>query len=693
MTPPDPSSTLFHDLDAFVAEPRLSGLAVNDDGSRLVSTVSVPNAEATAYSSALWEIDPSGERPARRLTRSTEGEKGPIFSSSGDLLFLSERTTGSGEKPSGKAASTSLWSMDAAGGEAHLVLERPAGVDFALCASAADVVLLGAPVYPGVEDEAQQKHVHTVRQDSGVDAILHAGYPVRFWDHDIGPTTPELFALTPKDDVQLLTAGLEASLREHHGVISQGGEFVLTTATIAEAAAERRDILVRIDIGSRTCTRLIDDLDTDVLSVLISPDERTAVVALSQRSTPDTAPQPTLWSLDLATKERTRLASEWDRWGTPAAWVSDGSEVLVLADDTGRGPVFAVTVTADDDDEATIGDVRQVTFDDATYSTVVVPPGAHAGLAFGVRSSPSFPAEVVRIDLASGEVLALPGPADRPALPGTLTELTASAQDGTDLRAWLALPQTGNGAAPLLVFIHGGPLASSNAWTWRWNPWVLVAHGYAVLMPDPALSTGYGQDFVQRGWGAWGDKPYTDILTLTDAAQARDEIDQSRAAALGGSFGGYMANWIAGHTTRFDAIVTHASLWALEGFGPTTDASFYWRREMTDEMAHANSPHRFVADIATPMLVIHGDKDYRVPIGEGLRLWYELLSSSALPADQNGSTAHRFLYFPNENHWIMTPQHAKVWYAVVTQFLNQHVLGEQESPPPVELGHAATTPS
>ncbi len=100
---------------------------------------------------------------------------------------------------------------------------------------------------------------------------------------------------------------------------------------------------------------------------------------------------------------------------------------------------------------------------------------------------------------------------------------------------------------------------------------------------------------------------------------------------MGGSFGGYMANWIAGHTNRFDAIVTHASLWALDQFGPTTDGAYWWAREMTPEMAQANSPHRFVGDIATPMLVIHGDKDYRVPIGEALRLWYELLSYSVCP--------------------------------------------------------------
>src|SRR5690606_6863885 len=265
----------------------------------------------------------------------------------------------------------------------------------------------------------------------------------------------------------------------------------------------------------------------------------------------------------------------------------------------------------------------------------------------------------------------------RPALPGTLTEVETTTEDGVRVRAWLALPAGASASdpAPLLLWIHGGPLGSWNAWSWRWNPWIMVARGYAVLLPDPALSTGYGQEFVQRGWGAWGGKPYTDLLAITDAAETLDEIDGSRTAAMGGSFGGYMANWVAGHTDRFRAIVTHASLWALDQFGPTTDHAYYWAREMTPEMALENSPHRFVGDIVTPMLVIHGDKDYRVPIGEGLRLWYELLERSGLPAGPSGETVHRFLYYPDENHWVLQPQHAKVWCQVVLAFLPEHVLG------------------
>ncbi len=270
--------------------------------------------------------------------------------------------------------------------------------------------------------------------------------------------------------------------------------------------------------------------------------------------------------------------------------------------------------------ELTTSAITQLTDDDFGYTDVVAAPG---DVLYALRSSYAAPPHPVRID-PGGTITVLPC-VELPTLPGTLAEVEATAADGTTVRSWLVLPED-PAPAPLLLWIHGGPLGSWNSWAWRWNPWLMAARGYAVLLPDPALSTGYGQEFIQRGWGAWGGPPFDDLMTATDAACAHQRIDATRIAAMGGSFGGYMANWIAGHTNRFAAIVTHASLWALDQFGPTTDHAYYWRREMTPEMTAANSPHHFVADINTPMLVIHGDKDYRVPIGEGLRLWYELLA-------------------------------------------------------------------
>jgi dipeptidyl aminopeptidase/acylaminoacyl peptidase len=355
------------------------------------------------------------------------------------------------------------------------------------------------------------------------------------------------------------------------------------------------------------------------------------------------------------------VAEDWDRWPASVTWSRDSATLIVTADQAGRIPVFAV--------ELSTSTVTQLTDDDFGYTDVTAAPD---GVLYALRSSYRTPPHPVRID-AGGFVTVLPC-VESPSLPGTLTEITAASPDGTAVRSWLVLPGDTT-PAPLLLWIHGGPLGSWNSWSWRWNPWLLAAQGYAVLLPDPALSTGYGQDFLQRGWGAWGAATFDDLMAATDAACAHPRVDATRTAAMGGSFGGYMANWVAGHTDRFAAIVTHASVWALDQFGSTTDAAYYWRREMTPQMAAANSPHPFVGRIATPMLVIHGDKDYRVPIGEALRLWYELLTSSGLPADENDATPHRFLYFPTESHWVLGPQHAKIWYQVVIAFLARHVLG------------------
>jgi dipeptidyl aminopeptidase/acylaminoacyl peptidase len=162
-------------------------------------------------------------------------------------------------------------------------------------------------------------------------------------------------------------------------------------------------------------------------------------------------------------------------------------------------------------------------------------------------------------------------------------------------------------------------------------------------------------------------------MALTDAAERLPEVDPTRTAAMGGSFGGYMANWIAGHTGRFRALVTHASLWALDQFARTTDTPHYWLREMTPAMTADHSPHRHADAITTPMLVIHGDRDYRVPVGEALRLWWDLVSRHAGdPAD----LPHRFLYFPDENHWVLTPHNSAVWYETVLAFLDHHVRDE-----------------
>lgn len=645
--------TPFDDLDAYLSLPRVSGLAVSPDGRRVVTMISELNDKGTEFITAAWELDPDGQRAARRLTYGPKGESRPAFTAAGDLLFVAARPSDTDDDPA-----AALWRLPAKGGEAQRVLELAGGVSAVHAARSADVVVVTAPLLPSAATPDDDKRLRVLRKDKKVSAILHTGYPVRHWDHDLGPDHAHLLRVE-SDAAQDITPQPGMALNEATVDLSADGSFAVASWEVPAAGAALRSVLVRIDIATGERTVIADDPAADLGRPAISPDGSTVAYLRETHSTPEQAPRITLCRKAFGA-EPVELTAHWDRWPASVSWSHDGSTLLVTADDNGRAPIFAVDPSS--------GAVTRLTHDDFAYGEVRPAPG---GALYALRSSYLTPPHPVRVD-ADGSVTVLPC-VEFPELPGELVELTATADDGTPVRSWLTLP-AGDAPAPLLLWVHGGPLGSWNTWHWRWNPWLLTALGYAVLMPDPALSTGYGQDFIQRGWGAWGFAPYTDLMAAVDGACGHPRIDAGRIAAMGGSFGGYMANWIAGHTDRFAAIVTHASLWALDQFGPTTDGAYWWAREMTPEMAERNSPHLHVENITTPMLVIHGDKDYRVPIGEGLRLWNDLLTRSGLPADDTGGTAHRYLYYPSEGHWIAAPQHAKIWYQVVAAFLSEHVL-------------------
>jgi dipeptidyl aminopeptidase/acylaminoacyl peptidase len=674
-------SSPFADLDAYLALRRLGTIALSLDGSRLVATAQDLDAKGTGYVSALWEVDVHGVEPARRLTRSAKGESAPAFARDGGLWFTSGRPappTGGDEDEERPA----LWRLPAGGGEAARVATRAGGVGPLIVARGSGTVVVGAGVLPGSTDDADDAARRKARKDKKVTAILHDASPVRYWDHDLGPDQPHLFvssattAATADERAEIpltdITPQPGRSLDEASFAVSDDGVFVVTEWTEPEGTADARTDLVLIDVATGARHTLATDPDHTFGSPAISPDGLTVACIRQRRSSADEPVDSRLWLVPIDGSPGHDPVPDLDLWPDAPCWSPDGRTVYFTADELGHGPAFAVDVAT--------GTVTKLTTDGVVAHLQPSPDGQYL---YATRSSYTDSGSIIRIDLtdpAGAEPLVLSGPAAVLELPGTLTEVTSTAADGTPLRAWLAVP-AGAGAtakAPLLLWVHGGPLGSWNAWSWRWNPWLMVARGYAVLLPDPALSTGYGLAMIRRGWGDWGGAPYTDLMTMTDAVLERDDVDPGRVAAMGGSFGGYMANWIAGHTDRFSAIVTHASLWSLGQFGGTTDLPAYWRREMTPERAAANSPHAFAADIRTPMLVVHGDRDYRVPIGEGLSLWASLLEHhDGDPA----SLPHRFLYFPDENHWVLTPQHAKLWYETVHAFLAWHVLGEPWSAP------------
>ncbi|QYC43654.1 Prolyl tripeptidyl peptidase precursor [Nonomuraea coxensis DSM 45129] len=651
----------FNDIRDYVAIPRVLSSQLSPDGSRLVSTVQSLNPDGKSYGTALWAIPldgPAGGEPFR-LTRSAKGESAAVFTDAGDVLFTSARPDPT-VKDAGEEV-PALWLLPRAGGEARQVAARPGGIG--AVRTAGDVVVFVSDVLDG--EEAGDEERRKARKDAGISAILHESTAVRYWDHDLGPGRPRLFAARlgadRLEDVRELTPDAGNALRNASFELTPDGTRVVTTWQAELPRGEFRTDLVVIDLATGERRTLLTEEGQDFEGPLaISPDGTRVACSRSRVTSQEVSARSELWIADLATGEGRAYAP--DLFPSGVEWAPDSASVYVVADHQGRRPVFEVPLD---------GEVRRITGDDAAYAQPDV--SADGRFLYVLRSAVNLAPAPARVEIATGEVADLPSPAPRPEVRGTLTEITATADDGATVRGWLVLPEgaSADDPAPFLLWIHGGPVASWNDWQWRWQSWIMAEHGYAVLLPDPCLSTGYGQHMIDRGWGDWGPRTQADLDAIVDVALARDDIDSERIAAMGGSFGGYMANWLAGHTDRYRAIVTHASLWNLDQFAGTTDAAHYWQREFGapgSERYERLSPHRSLDRITTPMLVIHGDKDYRVPIGEGLRLWWDLRRSDV---------EAKFLYFPDENHWILKPGNTVAWYETVLAFLAQHVLGQE----------------
>jgi dipeptidyl aminopeptidase/acylaminoacyl peptidase len=680
------------DLAEYIAIPRVTALRLAPDGSWLAAVVQTVGGEPPKYLTSIWRIDTTGDREPVRLTRSAEGEASPEFLPDGSLLFASKRPDPGAKKDADSSKDRpAIWLLPTVGGEARRIAAPGGGVAGLASAASTQSFVYAAAVFPSAKDNEQDAGRRKARADAGVSAILHdPGGRLRYWDHDLGPECLRLLA--PADSVlsesssgndddadsasepRDLTPDPGRALDEQTFELTPDGAAVVTGwREVEEGGWFRNEVLV-IDTSTGHRERLLGEPGIDFGNPRISPDGELVVAIRDEHDSYERPGDSTLVLTTLAAAGQRAadpvgvrdLLAGFDRRPAEVAWAPDAQWIYFTADDNGRRPVFRVGLDG--------GEPTRVIADDAAYDNICIAPDGSC--LYALRSAIDSPPTPVRIPLGSDPdgPQALPSPGGEVAVPGTVTEVATTVADGTRIRGWLAMPAgaSADNPAPLLLWVHGGPVASWNSWSWRWNPWLMVARGYAVLLPDPALSTGYGHAMIARGWDHWGGNPYTDVMAITDVVIERPDIDAERTAMMGGSYGGYMANWIAGHTDRFKAIVSHAGLWALDQMFGTTDGPPYWRRHFGDPRTNperylVSSPHLHADKIVTPMLVIHGDKDYRVPVGEALRLWWDLVFQSVHA---------RFLYFPDENHWILKPGDVQVWYETVLAFVAEHVLGE-----------------
>jgi dipeptidyl aminopeptidase/acylaminoacyl peptidase len=392
---------------------------------------------------------------------------------------------------------------------------------------------------------------------------------------------------------------------------------------------------------------------------------------------------------DRKTGEKRSIADRFDRWVGTTAWSSDSKAIYFSAEDRGSAHIFQVRldemgdsgkrwrviVSGFNDDLALTADGRSLLFtrmslthpNEIYFQSPIVPKGcdrkANAEDIDVINCGWPGPGEALTHinDALLSQVAMSP-----------LESLWFTGANGEAVQGFLVKPPNFDPSKkyPVKFLIHGGPQGAwGDDWSYRWNPELFAANGYVVIMINFHGSTGYGQKFVDSINGDWGGAPFEDLMKGLDYAEKTYPfIDKDRECALGASFGGYMANWVLGHTDRFKCIVSHDGTFNNESDWGTTEELWFneWEFRGTPytnrELYRKWSPHLFATNFKTPTLVIHGQLDYRLDVSEGFQLFTTL---------QRLGVPSKMLYFPDEGHWVLKPQNSQLWYKTVNDWVDQ----------------------
>jgi dipeptidyl aminopeptidase/acylaminoacyl peptidase len=649
---------------------RADAIAVAPDGTWAAVAVARLDFDEAKYIHDLWCVDLlHASKPPIRITRGASDDRAPCFRRDGALGFLSNRNPREGKPEEGDEDRAQVWILPLDGGEPIPLTDEPLGVLAFRFAAEGDRLVCLAPVLPGVEFDAQRKEAAT-RKKHGPSALRFETMPVRFWDHWVGEAAPHLVAYTGEGrDRRDLTPGADREHREAEFDVSRDGR--LAAITLARPGADRvMDHPLRvIDLESGASRTLGEHPTTSLHRPAFSPDGTRIACSRHVRERTRYGPVE-LFVFEVASGEGKALTEGWERWPIVQTWDRDGRFVIVTAEDAGAVPIFRVSTAT--------GEIERVTDPAAagTHEAIATVPGATA--LVGLRHRLTHPPEPFLVELRAGgkpELLTrLSGfTVEEGATLARVESFQVSVAGSDPVQTWLLRPRASEGPLPTIVWIHGGPWSQwADGWHWRWNPLVAVQAGHAVALPNPRGSTGVSEKFLDGVWGnTWGDGCYRDVLAVADALAARADVDAARMVAMGGSFGGYMTNWIGASTDRFSCLVTHASVFDFGAFHGTTDSPAFWELRMggvnpwdEPEGYDRYSPHKGLASWKSPTLVIHGERDYRVPIGEALAL-FEGLQRHGVPSE--------LLVFPDENHWILRPRNIRVWYRTWLDFVAKHL--------------------
>lgn len=685
---------------------RLGDMSVSPDGKWVLFTATDADLDKNTKTSHLFVVPVKGGE-AKAVTSSLGGESRGRFSPDGsEVLFLSTRESGQ------QVYLAPFDDEHGTLGDARQLTALSTEADGPTWSPDGQSLLFTSAVYPDCPTADDQDACNKQRDDalaaSKVKARIFTHLLYRHWNAYNGDKRSHLFLVpasggTPRD----LNPG------DDHDVppFSLGGPDAYAFSPDSKEIAFQEDLdpvpavsthvdvfTLRLDDPAAKPVKISTSLGGN-FSPAYSPDGK-SIAWRSEARAGYESDRFRLVVYDRQAKQIKDLLPDYDRWVDEFAWAPDASSIYFVSGNQGEAPVFNASLDGRIsliNQSGEFGDLHPSSDGKTLFATrmTVARPGeiyalhldstAHSGLAVSTRSSRAASSGSTMVTAAGT------GNAARLTQITRLNERLLSQLDlaslepfwfrsigGVRVQGFIVKPPGFDSTQryPVKFLIHGGPQGAwGDSWSYRWNPELFAASGYVVVMINPRGSTGYGQSFTDGVNGDWGGKPYIDLMRGLDYAELHyPYIDKTRECALGASYGGYMANWVLGHTDRFKCIVSHDGMFNPEAaYGATEELWFnewefkgkpwdYYGKPTALNPYRKWSPALSAKNFKTPTLVIHGQLDYRLDVSQGFDLFTTL---------QRLGAPSKMLYFPDEGHWVLKPQNSQLWNKTVNDWVDQ----------------------
>jgi dipeptidyl aminopeptidase/acylaminoacyl peptidase len=650
------------DVNALLELKRLGDPQISPDSQWVTFTVQSVDVSANKKPQQIWIVPLQGGEP-RQLTHEGEANHRARWSpDSKRIAYISD-----------SGGSSQIWLMDPDGANARQLTSLATEADNIIWSPDGKNFVFTSEVYPECgADQACNQRLIDAEKNSKVRARIYTDLLYRHWNTWQTKRRSHLLVVpvsggAPRD----LTPGprevppFSLGGPDDYAISPDGQEVCYSMNADPVPAVSTNSDLYVVSIEGGEVRKITNSAGADA-SPLYSPDKK----YLAWRAQFRAGYESDRWRLLLlerTTGKTTVLTESIDRHVNSFTWAPESTGIFFTTGDRGRQNIQLIPVTG--------GAVRTIAAGDSELDDMQLTRDGKTMVY--TEQSGMAPVEIMRVSSSGGAPAGLTRLND-PVLDSRqltpLEEFWSNAPDGARIHSFLVKPygfQTGR-KYPVLMLIHGGPQGFwGHAWTYRWNAQVFAAAGYVVVMPNPRGSTGYGQKFIDEINGDWGGRAFDDIMAVTDHVVSNfPYADSSKMVAAGGSYGGYMVDWILGHTQRFKALISHSGVYDLASeFGATEELWFpLWESPGTpwdkpEEYAKW-SPSHYVKDFHTPTLVIHGELDFRVPYTQGLQL-FTALQMQKVPS--------KLLVFPDEGHWVLKPQNSLLWYRTFIDWIDSWV--------------------